>query len=132
MVRDMKLEGQVSLAGDLDAAALGLCYDAADVFVLATLQETYGMAVAEALAHGLPVVSTATGAIADLVGRDAGLVVPTGDVEALAAALSRVMTDDALRAQLSVGARRARERLPRWEHAAATMSGALEGLDAHG
>ena len=56
-------------------------YDRTDVFVLATLRETYGMAVAEALAHGLPVVSTSTGAIPALVGTDAGLLVAPGDVQ---------------------------------------------------
>jgi glycosyltransferase involved in cell wall biosynthesis len=61
------LEDRVSLAGDMDAAALAMHYDRADLFVLATLYEGYGMAVAEALARGLPVVSTATGAIEDLV-----------------------------------------------------------------
>ena len=57
------LEDRVALVGDLDAAALGAAYDRADVFVLPTLYEGYGMAVAEALARGLPVVSTDTGAI---------------------------------------------------------------------
>jgi len=57
----------VSLAGDMDATALGAQYDRADVFVLPTRYEGYGMAVAEALARGLPVISTATGAIEDLV-----------------------------------------------------------------
>src|SRR5579864_9226313 len=49
---------RVSLVGDLDQEQLEACYDGADMFVLATLHETYGMAVAEALAHGLPVVAT--------------------------------------------------------------------------
>ena len=66
-LRDAGLEDRVSLVGDLDAAALAAQYDRADLFVLPTLYEGYGMAVAEALARGLPVVSTATGAIADLV-----------------------------------------------------------------
>jgi glycosyltransferase involved in cell wall biosynthesis len=122
----------VSFVGDVEAAALELCYDAADVFVLATLQETYGMAVAEALAHGLPVVSTTTGAIPTLVGRDAGLLVPPGDVDALAEALSRIILDGRLRAGLASGARRVRETLPTWEDAAAAMAAALEELDDRG
>jgi glycosyltransferase involved in cell wall biosynthesis len=125
----LHLEDRITLAGELDAAELDGYYDRADVFVLATLQETYGMAVAEALARGLPVVSTTTGAIADLVGDDAGLLVPPGDTRALAGALGRIVSDDSLRARLAAGARRVRERLPTWERAAAEMAAALEHLD---
>lgn len=128
----LALDERVSLVGELDDEGLFECYDRADVFVLATLQETYGMAVAEALAHGLPVVSTTTGAIPDLVGADAGLLVPTGNAEALAGALARVLGDADLRARLAGGARRARGRLPSWEQAFGKMAAALERLDTHG
>ena len=127
----LDLEDRVSLAGELDTASLAACYDAADVFVLATLQETYGMAVAEALAHGLPVVSTTTGAIPDLVGDDAGVLVPPGDPGALAAALARVIGDAGLRAQLAAGARQVRDRLPEWDNAAARMAHVLQRLALH-
>jgi glycosyltransferase involved in cell wall biosynthesis len=80
---ELGLEDRVQLAGELDADSIADCYNTADVFVLATLQETYGMAVAEALAHGLPVVSTTTGAIPSLVGTEAGILVPPGDADAL-------------------------------------------------
>ena len=83
------------------------------------------MAVAEALAHGLPVVSTTTGAIPELVGDDAGLLVPPGDAEALAEALARVIGDAGLRARLAEGARRVRDRLPSWDDAAGKMSTVL-------
>ena len=124
-LRDSGLEERVSLAGDLDAGALAAQYDRADLFVLPTRYEGYGMAVAEALARGLPVVSTATGAIDDLVG-DAGIVVPAGDLAAFTDALSRVIGDPQLRAQLAAGARRVRERLPTWDAAAAAMARVLE------
>jgi glycosyltransferase involved in cell wall biosynthesis len=124
-MRELDVEDRVTLAGDLDARQLAVEYDRADVFVLPTLYEGYGMAVAEALARGLPVVSTATGAIAELVCDDAGIVVPPGDAAAFADALARVVADDFLRAQLAGGARRARARLPTWEAAAAAMGRAL-------
>jgi glycosyltransferase involved in cell wall biosynthesis len=120
------LQDHVTLTGELDDASLAAAYDAADLFVLATRHETYGMAVAEALAHGLPVVSTTTGAIPDLVGDHAGLLVPPGDEAALAAALARVMSDSHLRDRLAEGARRTRDRLATWDDAAEKMAAALE------
>ena len=128
-IRRLNLDDRITLVGELDPATLDEYYDRADVFVLATLQETYGMAVAEALARGLPVVSTTTGAIADLVGADAGLLVPPGNIEALAGALARVIGDARLRARLGEGARRVRDRLPTWEQACAKMAAALEHLN---
>jgi glycosyltransferase involved in cell wall biosynthesis len=133
-VRDVvdreQLADRVSLVGELNAAALDACYDRADVFVLATLHETYGMAVAEALARGLPVVSTSTGAIPMLVGNagrtPAGLLAPPGNVTAMALALSQVLRDAALRSSLAEGARQVRERLPRWDEAIDRMDAALE------
>jgi glycosyltransferase involved in cell wall biosynthesis len=126
------LDERVSLVGDLDQSALAVCHDRADLFVLATLQETYGMAVAEALARGLPVVATATGAIPALVGAGAGVVVPPGDRAALTEALSHILDDDSLRGRLAAGARRARTRLRDWDHAAAQLALALESIDADG
>ena len=125
------LDEHVLFAGDVDAAKLAALYDAADVFVLATLRETYGMAVAEALAHGLPVVATATGAIPDLVGHGvhaAGLVVPPGDVAALARALSQMLSDPRARQRFAEGARRVRERLPTWDDAARRISQVLDRI----
>lgn len=122
---DPRLAGRVELIGDLGPEALGAEYDRADVFVLATLYEGYGMAVAEALARGLPVVSTSTGAIADLVGAEAGVVVAPGDRAAFTDALTRVLADADLRARLAGGARRVRDRLPTWEDAAARMAAVL-------
>jgi glycosyltransferase involved in cell wall biosynthesis len=130
--RRLRLDDRVRLAGDLDGPALAACYDRADLFVLATLQETYGMAVAEALARGLPVVATSTGAIPELVGDEAGVLVPAGDVPALAGALARVMGDADCRARLAEGARRVRDRLPTWETASGRMAAALERVASHG
>ncbi len=126
------LDERVTLAGDLDHTALAACYDRADLFVLATRQETYGMAVAEALAHGLPVMATRTGAIPELVGSDAGLLVEVGDTAALTDALTRVLDDPALRTRLAEGARRVRDCLPTWDEAAGRMAAAFASIDPHG
>jgi glycosyltransferase involved in cell wall biosynthesis len=138
-LRDAGLEDRVSLVGDLDQAALAEQYDRADLFVLSTLYEGYGMAVAEALARGLPVISTATGAIADLVlgtgsarlqpDHAAGVVVPPGDLPAFTDALARVIGDPRLRATLTANARGRRDRLQGWDTAAAAIAKALERAD---
>ena len=70
-------------------------------------------------------VSTMAGAIPDLVGDDAGLIVPVGDVLAFTDALSRVLRDDHLRATLAEGARRRRDLLPTWDDACTRMAAAL-------
>ena len=124
-LRSDRLDGRVTLTGEVDADRLAVLYDTADLFVLPTLHETYGMAVAEALAHGLPVVSTRTGAIPDLVGREAGIVVEPGDEQAFAGALRSVMSDPGLRHRLTDGARRVRARLPAWSDAAKKMNDVL-------
>jgi glycosyltransferase involved in cell wall biosynthesis len=121
----LALADRVELAGELAPSALAALYDRADAFVLASFHEGYGMALAEALARGLPVVSTAAGAIPDTVRADAGLLVPPGDVAALAAALRRLLDDADLRARLAAGARAARERLPTWTAATARFASAL-------
>lgn len=132
LARGLALDDRVSFVGDVDEVALERCYDMADLFVLASWRETWGMAVAEALARGLPVVSTATGAIPSLVGGDAGLLTEPGDVAGLAEALERAISDETLRAWMAAGARRVRHQLPTWDHAAARMAAALDGCVAHG
>jgi glycosyltransferase involved in cell wall biosynthesis len=119
------LDGRVSLPGELDAAALAACYDRADVFVLPTFHEGYGMAIAEALARGLPIVTTTAGAVPETVSPDAALLVSPGDVGALRAALGRVLDDAGFRARLADGARRSRAGLPTWPQACARFASAL-------
>jgi glycosyltransferase involved in cell wall biosynthesis len=130
ILRDHGLEPAVSLAGELDAHSLEACYNSADIFVLATLHETFCMAVAEALARGLPVVSTRTGAIPGLVCETdeqarAGLLAEPGDLPSMTSALASVIGDAQLRARLAAGARRVREGLPTWDHTVDAMIDAL-------
>jgi glycosyltransferase involved in cell wall biosynthesis len=122
------LRERVELTGEHPEAELGLYYNGADLFVLASYHEGYGMALAEALARGVPVVSTTAGAIPDTVPDGAGLLVPPGDRRALAAALRRVMTEPELRSDLMAGARAARRDLPAWGAAADAFAAELAGL----
>ncbi|MEM7221918.1 MAG: glycosyltransferase family 4 protein [Pseudomonadota bacterium] len=125
-IDELGLRERVTLSGAVPPAALPACYDGADLFVLASEHEGYGMALAEALAHGLPIVSTTAGAIPETVPAEAGLLVPLGDKAALRDALASVMDQPALRARLAAGARASR--LPSWPEAAARFAAALEGL----
>ncbi|MGE0804477.1 MAG: glycosyltransferase family 4 protein [Burkholderiaceae bacterium] len=125
-LRQLHLTDRVVLTGELSAARLAEHYRGADVFVLASLFEGYGMAFAEALAHGLPIVGTRAGAAAETVPRDAGLMVAPGDVAALSAALARVLDDAVVRAGLADAARAHRARLPDWPASAAAF---LQSLD---
>jgi glycosyltransferase involved in cell wall biosynthesis len=129
--RELALTDQVEFEGESDASAIASRYDAADLFVLATWYEGYGMAVAEALARGLPIVSTRTGAIPEIVPDNAGVLVEPGDVAALTAALTDIISNPSLRRSLAEGARRARARLPTWPMAAVKLTTVLESV-AHG
>jgi glycosyltransferase involved in cell wall biosynthesis len=135
LIPELGLERKVSLVGTLDANGLEQLYQSADLFVLATLHESYGMAVAEALAHGLPVVSTATGAIPDLVGSGpgaAGVLAKPGDVDSFTDALDHVLGDRKGREALTARARAVRTRLRTWDNAFDRMSAALERVRTHG
>jgi glycosyltransferase involved in cell wall biosynthesis len=121
----LRLEGRVELAGEVSPQRLADLYESSDLFVLATRFEGFGMALTEALARGLPVVSTRAGAVPGTVPEGAGLLVPPEDPGALAAALVRVMDGPDLLRRLSAGARTARAHLPTWEAACARMDRVL-------
>ena len=103
-------------------------YRSADLFVLASHLEGYGMAFAEAIAHGLPVIGTTGGAIPETVPKAAGVLVPPGDVAALAAALRRLIENSAERQRFAAGARAAGTKLPTWNESARLFAGAIEAV----
>lgn len=117
------LERRFLLTGALTGAALGSAYARADVLVLATRAETYGMVVTEALARGLPVIAAEVGGVPEALGRAAdgtrpGLLTAPGDVAALADALRRWLSDADLREGLRAAARRRRAELADWSQTA--------------
>ena len=120
------LREQVQLLGEVDSPTLQACYDWADVFVLPTHLEGYGMALAEALANGLAIITTAGGAAADTVSAQAALLVPPADADALSAALRRVLHEPMLRRDLAAGARQRAQQLPNWTDAALAMQHVLQ------
>ena len=122
------LGDRIAAPGAVSPQRLAALYAEADVFVLASHFEGYGMAYAEAVAHGLPVIGTSAGAIPDTVPPDAGLLVDPGDSFALAQALRRVIGDAGLRRRLASAARAAAPQLPTWRHSAEIFARALERL----
>ena len=130
MISAARLGRRVTLAGEQPPRMVMRAYRAADLFVLPSLHEGYGMAFAEAMAHGLPIVATAAGAIPETVPREAGLLVPAGDVSALARALRRVIAEPALAVRLAAGAHASGGRLPDWRRSAERWEQALDLLAA--
>jgi len=86
------------------------------------------MVCAEAMAHGLPQIVTAGGAIPEVVPQEAGLLVPPGDVEALSVALRRLLTEPGLAYRLATGAREAAGRLLEWPQAIDAWEAAFDRL----
>ncbi|GAB3446067.1 glycosyltransferase family 4 protein [Streptomonospora sediminis] len=124
---------RVRLAGPLAGAELAAAYSRADLLVLPSRAETYGMVAAEALARGIPVLVSDAGALPETVGTlpdgsAPGIVVPADDPQALAAALRGWLTTPAQREHLRTAARRRRSELRPWPAAAADMDAVLQRL----
>jgi glycosyltransferase involved in cell wall biosynthesis len=124
-IRRHGLGERIVMTGAVSDAQLAALHAAADVFVLASRFEGYGMAFAAAIGHGLPVIGTTAGAIPETVPQGAGLLVPPDDAEALAAALRRVIGDAAERGRLAAAARAAAASLPTWRQSAELFAGAI-------
>lgn len=128
MIAAAHLERRIRLAGEWPPASVANAYRAADIFVLPSFHEGYGMVYAEAMAHGLPIIATTAGAIPDTVPRSAGLLVPPGDPVSLARALRRMLITPALAAKLAAGSVAAGARLPEWRQAIEHWEKALESF----
>jgi glycosyltransferase involved in cell wall biosynthesis len=129
-IRATGLGRRIALAGPLNDEQLGRLYAAADLFLMPSLYEGYGMALAEAMAHGLPIVSTTGGAAAETVPDPAALKVPPGDETALATAIERLLVDPSLRARMADASWAAGQKLPRWDDTAHTIAGVLREVAA--
>jgi glycosyltransferase involved in cell wall biosynthesis len=125
---------RVRLTGVLIGEALSHAYTTADLLVAPSRSETYGMAVTEALAHGLPVIAAAVGGLPEALGYAAdgtrpGQLIPSGDPAALAAAIGDWLGDERLRHRLRAAAGKRRSNLRGWEQTTQEIANALT---AHG
>lgn len=125
-IADAGLSDRCHLAGPIPATDLARHYQKADLFILPSHHEGYGMALAEALAHGLAILSTTAGAIPATIPKGAGLLVPPGDRPALAAALGRLLHDADLRRAFADKAHQAGQALPDWTRSAGQFARALQ------
>ena len=124
---------RLRFTGPRTGADLDDAYASADVLVLASRGETYGMVVTEALARGLPVIATAVGGVPEAMGRAPdgtlpGLLVPPDDPAALAAALRRWLGEPDLRVRLRQSAGARRTTLTDWSATAQQISRVLAGV----
>jgi glycosyltransferase involved in cell wall biosynthesis len=127
-LEELGLEDRVDLAGGLEGEPFEALWREADLYVASSRHEGFGMAVAEAVARGLPIVTTTAGAVEGWLDRRAALIVPVGDMQELRRALARVLDEPELRRRLQEGARAATAALPSWDAAAATVHAALGPL----
>jgi glycosyltransferase involved in cell wall biosynthesis len=120
----------VRFAGPRTGADLDRSYESADLLVLPSRGETYGMVVTEALARGLPVVAADVGGVADTLGHGTGGVrpgrlVPPDDAGALAAALRIWLSDGEARLSWRRAARERRATLSGWSTTTSVLAGVL-------
>ena len=107
-----QLSERITFVGAVDD--LSAEYQNADVFVLPSRFEGYGMVLAEAVANGLPIISTSAGPIPDVAPKSASLLVAPGDPLALSKALARVITKKDVRIKMQLSSQVAAENLPSW------------------
>ncbi len=128
LVGELGVSERVEFVGECDDAALSSLYDESSIFVLSSYFEGYGMVLTEALARGLPIVSTTAGAIADTVPSDAAVLVAPGDEDALAEALGKLLRTPSCREALATAARIHARDLPSWEQATTAFAVAILDL----
>jgi glycosyltransferase involved in cell wall biosynthesis len=129
-VLDARMDGRVWFSGPQTDADLARSYAAADVLVLPSRAESYGMVVVEALARGLPVVAADVGGVPEALGHGAdgarpGLLVPPGDAVALRDAIRSWLEDAELRRRLRRAARERRESLADWSTTTSAVADVL-------
>jgi glycosyltransferase involved in cell wall biosynthesis len=129
-ISDNDLTDRITLAGAVGDAELEALYANSDIFAMSSLFEGYGMALSEALAHGLPIVTSSGGAAAETVPDAAAIKVPPGDVMLLSDALGRTLSDAALRRRMADASWAAGALLPTWDDTAYTIAEAIKSVTA--
>ena len=129
MVADSGLGDRLRLAGKIPDDDLQDLFAQASIFALATRFEGYGIVFDEALSHGLPIVSCATGAVPDTIPESARLLVPPDDSAGFAKALRSLLEEPEQRARLADAAAVLSGNLPGWDDTARAAAAVLDGPD---
>ena len=129
-VEAAELTDRIQFVGEQNATNIHHLYHFSSIFVLASHFEGYGMALTEALAYGLPVVSTTGGAIPFTVPKEASILVEPGDAGSLADAMRSLLEDPDLCGSLTKGARRHAAGLPNWNQTVCGFAAAVDQLTA--
>jgi glycosyltransferase involved in cell wall biosynthesis len=115
LTQKLGLTSRVAFTGKVSAESLRRFYTSSEVVVLPSLYEGFGLPAAESMACGTPVVATHAGALPEVVGKEgAGILVPPRDPQALAAAILKVLQDEASRKKMGVLGRQRVENLFTW------------------
>lgn len=125
LIKQLSLEQKITLLGSLPAEQLARQYESADLFVLASRYEGYGMAYTEALAWGLPVIGTNGGAAAQTLATAAAKVVSAGNAQALADTLRLLIANSNERIKMSAVAFEHAQQLPSWHESGQLFAQAL-------
>lgn len=126
LIQALHLMDRVRLTGAMTANDLAQAYHSADLFVMSSLYEGYGMVLAEAMVRGLPIVASTGGAAADTLAPEAGIKVPPGLSQPLAEAIRTMLVTPSARRIFSDGSWRAGQRLPTWETTANSIAAAIK------
>jgi glycosyltransferase involved in cell wall biosynthesis len=122
------LQDRVRLSGAVVPATLAKYYDTADLFVMPSLFEGYGMVLAEAMARGLPIVCTTGGAASDTVPDAASIKVTPGQPQALTAAIEKALRDRKLRSRMADASWEMGRTLPPWTETTRRIAAVVMGL----
>ncbi len=114
LTRELGLTSRVTFAGKISPERLRRFYNTAEVVVLPSLYEGFGLPAAESMACGTPVVATQAGALPEVVGEEGGILVPPRDFQALAAAILKILRDERTRKKMGLLGRKRVERLFTW------------------
>ena len=128
MVTALGLQDRVRFHGEVEGERLGGHYRDADIFVLPSHHEGFGMALSEAMAHGLAIISTRAGAIPETVPNEAGELINPGGVPALTSSLRCLIQGPAAREAAGAAARRAAACLPSWAQSGDDFIAAVDDL----